>query len=288
MRTEVTATTRSTLRKVGRGPWGLAAEWACRAGYAARGFVYISIGVIALLAALDRTPRAQGALGALEAWADWPFGIALLWLTAVGLACFAGWRLLQSVFDADRQGREPKAIAARVGQAISGVVYGGLALSVVELLDALEDLKEVDDQAETRENLTRALAMPAGEWIVMLVGLFILGCGVGNLVKAFKGDFAKQLRIRPQLADKASLLGRVGYGARGVVFLVPGAFIALAGLHARGGEAKSTGGALEWLEAQPFGSALLGLTALGLIAFGAYAFVEARYRSLRVKEMFQS
>ena len=141
MRTDVASSARTALHRAGRGPWGLIAEWACRVGYAARGFVYVSIGFVALMAALDRTPKARGALGALEAWADWPFGIALLWLTALGLACFAGWRLLQSVFDADRQGREPKAIAARIGQAISGAVYGGLALSLMELLDAFEDLR---------------------------------------------------------------------------------------------------------------------------------------------------
>ena len=38
-------------------------EWASRIGYVARGVVYLSIGVIALMAALDKTPKAAGAVG---------------------------------------------------------------------------------------------------------------------------------------------------------------------------------------------------------------------------------
>ncbi|MDO8322096.1 MAG: DUF1206 domain-containing protein, partial [Phenylobacterium sp.] len=85
-------------------PLGALAELACRAGYLARGFIYLSIGAMAVAAALDLTPRAEGSRGVLEAWANWPFGVVLLWLIGLGLYAFAGWRLLQSVFDADRQG----------------------------------------------------------------------------------------------------------------------------------------------------------------------------------------
>ncbi|MDP3494899.1 MAG: hypothetical protein Q8R82_17440, partial [Hyphomonadaceae bacterium] len=41
-------------------PFALALEWAARLGYAARGAVYVSVGVIALMAAAGRTPRAVG------------------------------------------------------------------------------------------------------------------------------------------------------------------------------------------------------------------------------------
>jgi hypothetical protein len=102
-------------------------ELLARAGYAARGFVYVSIGVLALLAALELRPSTSGSTEAVMAVADWPFG--RIWLTAIsaGLAGFAAWRVLQSVFDADRQGSKPKALAARAGQALSGLTYGALA-----------------------------------------------------------------------------------------------------------------------------------------------------------------
>ena len=80
---------------------------AARVGYASRGAVYLSIGAMALLKALGLTPHAEGAIGALRAWGQWPIGVALLWVTGVGLCAFAGWRALQSVFDIERLGHGP-------------------------------------------------------------------------------------------------------------------------------------------------------------------------------------
>ncbi|MES2896952.1 MAG: DUF1206 domain-containing protein [Pseudomonadota bacterium] len=280
MTTHALASYRRTLHDH---PLAAAIELVCRAGYLARGFVYVSIGFIALLAALDRTPKAEGAMGALEAWADWPLGFVLLWLTGAGLYGFAAWRLLQSVFDADRQGRKLKALAARAGQAISGVVYASLGVSVYGLIDALEDLREVDDQAKTRESLETALALPGGELMVIAVGLFVLGVGVGNIWQAATNDFCKQMSCDRQVGRWVSLLGRGGYFARGVVFLPAGGFLVLAGLNARAGEAQGgLGAALDALERQPFGGAILALTAVGLMAFGLFAFAEARYRRMNV------
>ena len=263
-------------------PLAAAIELVCRAGYMARGFVYVSIGFIALLAAMDRTPKAEGAMGALEAWADWPLGFVLLWLTGAGLYGFAAWRVLQSVFDADRQGRKLKALASRAGQAISGVVYASLGVSVYGLLDALEDLREVDDQAKAREGLAAALAMPGGEWMVIAAGLFVLGVGIGNIWQAATNDFCKRMSCDRHVARWVTLLGRAGYFARGVAFLPAGGFLILAGLHARSGGAQGLGAALDALERQPFGEMILALTAVGLMAFGLFAFAEARHRHMHV------
>ena len=270
-------------RSSGPSLWSRLIEICCRLGYAARGAVYLSIGAIALLAALDRTPRSEGALGALEGWADWPLGAALLWALGLGVYAFAGWRLLQSVFDADRQGAKLKALATRAGQAISGVVYGSLGLSVFGLLDALEDLREVDDRAQTQAKIQEVMQMPGGELMILVAGLFILGCGVGNIVQGLTHDHCKRLTCDPDVARWAQPLGKAGYIARGVVFLPTGGLLMMAGLRARGGESQGLGAAMDILERLPFGDWLLGLTAIGLAAFGAFALVEARYRRIQVE-----
>ncbi len=268
-----------------RAPLATAAELACRAGYVARGLVYLSIGVIAILAAADLTPRAQGSLGALEAWAQWPVGVALLWLMGLGLYGFAGWRALQSLFDADHEGRSPKALAARAGQAVSGLVYGGLAISVFGFLDALEDLGELDDRAATQEQVRQMLAMPGGEWLVTTVGLFVLGVGVGNIVQALFHDLCRRLDCQAPARRWAARLGRIGYLGRGFAFLPAGASLVLAGWHARSAEAESLGGALQALEHQPGGTAIMATIGIGLIAFGLFALVEARFRAMRVERV---
>jgi len=257
--------TERARRRFAHTPWGAVAELAARLGYVARGFVYISVGLIALLAVAGLTPRAQGALGALEAWGQWPPGIALLWLTGLGLYGFAGWRALQAVFDADRQGRTPKAWASRVGQAVSGILYGSLAVSVFGLLAFVADM----------------LTWPLGEALVLALGALILAAGVGNVVRAFVDHFGRGLKCDPRTAAWAGTLARVGYFGRGVAMLPAGAFMLAAGWHARASEAKSLGAALQTLHAQPAGDLVLSLIAAGLVAFGAFGFVEAWYRPIR-------
>jgi hypothetical protein len=266
-----------------RAPWTALTELACRAGYVARGAVYLSIGLIGLLAALRLTPHATGALGALDAWSNWPFGVTMLWLAGLGLWGFAGWRVLQSVLDADDQGRSPMALLTRGGQLVSGLVYGGLAVSVFGLLDTLEDLHEVDDRARTSEMVERLLHMPAGDLLVMAAGLFVLTAGLGNIVEAGFSRFSQRLACPRNTRLPAALLGRLGYMARGIAFLPAGGFMILAGWHARAAEAQGLGGALETMAATAFGRPVMAAVALGLVAFGAYALFEARFRPIRLE-----
>ncbi|WP_343699180.1 DUF1206 domain-containing protein [Caulobacter sp.] len=256
-------------------------EGASRLGYAARGLVYLGLGVIVLLAASDVTPRAQGAKAMLAAWAAWPLGLVLVGAVAAGLLGFALWRALQAVFDADQHGASPKGVVVRIGQAISGLIYGGLGLWALELLDAFEDVGEADEEQAARGAAATVLALPYGEVLLLLAGAVMLGVGVGNIVQGLVQDFAKRLRCDDRLCRWVVPMAKVGYAARGLATLPAGLFLIQAGLEARSRDAHSWGGALQALEAQPFGSWMLGLVALGLIAFGLFGFVEARFRHIR-------
>lgn len=256
-------------------------EGCARLGYAARGVVYLGLGAIALLAALDLTPRAKGAREVLEAWSTWPLGAVLITGVGFGLAGFAVWRGVQAVFDADHHGRSAKAWAVRAGQAISGVVYGGLALSAFELLDVFEDLGEADETQDLRETSAAVLATPHGDTLLIVMGLVVIGFGVGNVAQGLVQDFGKRLACDERLSRRVALLARLGYAARGLATTPLGVFLVFAGLHARAAEARSWGQALQTLEQQPFGGFALASLAAGLIAFGLFGFVEARYRSIR-------
>jgi hypothetical protein len=255
-------------------------ELASRIGYLARGVVYISVGLIALLAAIGVAPSPRGPIAALEAWGEWRFGVFLLWLTAFGLAAFCGWRILQSVFNVE--GRSPgfAGWCGRIGQGFSAVMYLVLTYSAFKLIDTLADLHQMDDAASTRAVVKTLLNFPYGGKLVFVLGAATMLIGLGNLVQAALRDFAKRLACNPKFGRRAVRLARVGYSARGVVFFLVGLSIASAGLHASDADAQSAGGALSYLRSLPFGDALLGFTAVGLIAFGLFAFVEARYRDI--------
>jgi hypothetical protein len=255
---------------------------ASRVGYVARGMVYLSVGFIALMAAIDLAPRAAGMVGAMRAWGEWPAGLTLIGLAGWGLMAFALWRALQALFDADNHGHTLRALAIRAGQAISGLVHAALALSAFEIADGLEDLSELDEDGAARETAAALLDIPGGDLALIVVGGFVLAVGIANLLQGLFYDFTRRLDCSESACRWAVPLGKIGYLGRGVAFVPLGFFIAESGFDARAQHARSLGGALQTLEAQPFGSVVLSMTALGLIAFGLFSFVEARYRRMSV------
>jgi hypothetical protein len=275
-------------RRFAASPWGATAEMAARLGYIARGMVYLSIGLIALLAVVGVAPHTRGALDSLEAWSRWRIGNVLLWFIGVGLYGFAGWRVLQSVFDVDRQGKSAKAWGSRAGQAMSGLIYGALAFSTFDLVDALHDLRHGGEQAETRATVSAIMAWPLGSKLVMAAGLFILACGLGNAIRAFLDDFGATLRCDPTTKAWACGLARVGYFGRGMAMLPAGFFMLAAGWHERAPEARSVGAALWSLHGLLFGDVMLALIGAGVVAFGCFAFVEAWYRPIRPEAAVKS
>ncbi len=260
--------------------WRDALELASRLGYAARGVVYLTVGVIAVLAAADLTPRPAGTGDVFEVWAKWPLGLFLISALAACLIAFSGWRVLQAVFDADHHGTTPKAWAIRAGQAISGLVYGALALSALELLDGLEDIGEADESDSARTAAAGILAWPHGDWLVIGAGLVLLAVGVGNLAQGALQDFGKRLRCGPDVCRWVVPLGRAGYIGRGLATLPPGIFLLRAGWEVRASEVRTWADALQTVEARPFGSVILAGLALGLVAFGLFGVVEAVFRRI--------
>ncbi len=271
-------------RRLAAARWTHLAVAVARVGYVARGAVYLAVGAVALLAALGLSPHAKGALGAIQAWADWPAGVVLLWFMALGLGGFTAWRVLQAIFDIDRQGLGPSGLATRLGQGVSGLVYGGLALSVVDLLHAAHNLRRPSEHAEMVRHIETFLTFKGGTLMVIAAGLFILACGLGNMVRAVFSHFGRTLDCEEAIVPWAGAIARIGYFSRGVALSPVGFYMVRAGLHARAPEAHGVDGALEALHRQPMGAWLMGLTGVGLMAFGLFAFLEAIYRPICTEE----
>lgn len=82
----------------------------------------------------------------------------------------------------------------------------------------------------------------------------------------------------PRLSVLVEWAARVGYGARGFVYLSAGALTLLAALD-RIGDAVGTGGAAGWLAGQPLGRTWLVLLGLGLWAFVGWRLLQAVFNA---------
>jgi hypothetical protein len=216
--------------------------------------------------------------------ADAPFGIALLWLVALGLAGYAVWRLSEAAFDPEGRGATAKGAFERAGSAVSGVSHVLLAAYAVRL--ALHRVSAGgrspgDDSAQ--DKTAWLMAQPGGVWLVGLVSLALFGVAAAQAIKAYRASFLRNLGGDVPAPGYVRVAGRIGYTARAIVFALIGWFFLRAAHHADASEAGGMGQALRRLQAQDDGPLLLGIVAAGLFLFGLYSLVEARFRRIRVR-----
>lgn len=251
-------------------------EWVARVGYAARGVVFVIMGVFAGLAALG-SGRSVSSTDALKKLLGGPMGEVLLGIVAAGLFCFAIWRVMQSVFDADHLGRRGKGLGRRIGYGFGALFHFGLAAWAVSLMVGWS-ARRPDGDRPVRDWTAWLMAQPYGKWLVAAVGIGIVIGGVAIAVRAFTDDFKRQLDLGNEPSRWMALLARFGFAARAAVYLLVGGFLIAAAWQANSGAAKGLGGALQSLREQPYGWILLGALALGLLAFAGYQFVQAYCR----------
>lgn len=257
-------------------------ERVARFGYGARGVVYLVVGGLALLAALGHGGRAGDSKDALRTVLAGPFGAAIVGLIALGLAGFALWRLVEAVTDADRRGTGIKGLAVRGAHLVSAALYVGLAASAASLSLGLG----MSGGDGMHDGTAWLLAKPFGRWLVALGGFAVIGGGFGFLAKAWRGDVTDRLALDARARARwAGPIGRSGYAARGLAFLIIGGFLVAAAWHQRSSDAKGLAEAFALLRAQPYGWILLGLVAAGHAAFGAFGLIQARYRHIEAPDI---
>ena len=260
-----------------------ALEHLARFGYGARGFVYCVVGTLAVLAAFGQGGSAGDSKSAIRAVLGGPFGVIVVGLIALGLAGFALWRLVEGATDADRRGRSPKALAVRGAHLVSAVIYAGLALTAGRLAFGIGRASAGGDGV--RDWTKWLLDQPLGPWLVGLVGLGIVSAGIGYAAKAWKGNVTERLSLPAGSDAWADRLGRFGYAARGLVFLMIGGFVLTAAWTQASSEATGLSGAFSALRAQPYGWVLLAIVAAGHFAFGTFGLIQARYRHIDAPDL---
>lgn len=248
-----------------------------RLGYAAKGVVYIIVGVLAVRTAVGQGGQTTGSQGALRTIVGEPFGQALLWLIGIGLFGYALWRFIQAGVDPEHKGTDASGLAARVGYAASGVIHSALALYAVRLA-----MGGGGGGGGGQQSLTAGvLASPFGQVVVGIAGLAVIAYGAKEAYRGYERKYRDEVAFGSLDARARRWIdhaGRWGLCARAVVFGLIGLFLLRAAIRSDPSEARGLEGALDTLAGSSYGPWLLGLVAIGLVCYGVFSIVKARYR----------
>ncbi|MWA15214.1 DUF1206 domain-containing protein [Streptomyces sp. BA2] len=247
-----------------------------RAGFVARGVVYVLIGVLALRIALGSGGKQADRQGALAQVAEQPFGKAMLWALVVGFGCMALWRGSRAL------NRGPRRKAG------SRALDGGRAVFYVFVCWATASYAAGGSQgssgdAKSQDWTKSALELPYGRILVGAAGCVLIGVGVVLAVRAMMRRFLRQLdlsSLKGRSRQVVTALGVTGGAARGAVFAAAGIFIVTAAVQFDPDEAKGVDATLRSFAHTPVGPWLLAAVAAGLILFGVFSFASARWRRL--------
>lgn len=256
-----------------------------RFGYAAKGTVYIVIGIVSALGAFEAGNQSTGSRGALQTILYQPFGQVLLGIVAIGLLGYAVWRFVEAIKDTENKGSDWKGIAVRIGYAVIGFVYLSLAFSAARMIFGSNQQNQ-DENQRSEEWTATLMAQPLGRYLVAAVGFGFIGFALYQFYKAYTKKFMDKLKteeMSEKMRTAAKWLGQIGLAARGVVFAIIGIFLVQAAIQYQPSEAAGLSGAIQSLEQQPFGPLILGVVALGLIAYGVFMYVLAFYRRIIIR-----
>ncbi|MGA4843876.1 DUF1206 domain-containing protein [Streptomyces sp. G45] len=260
---------------------GRVVEVAARAGFAARGVIYLLVGVLALRIAASDDGRQADRGGALAEIARRPFGNALLWMLGLGLAGMALWRLTEAVFgQAGPDGRKPGRRLASAGRC---VLYCVLSYLVLAYAAGDQGSGSGSSDRHSDDVTATALGWPAGQWIVGAAGVGIAVAGLWIGGRAVLRKYRKRLRMGEMSAGvrrAVDVLGVVGGLGRGCLFAAAGAFAVVAAVDHEPGKAKGVDDTLRSFSHTPAGPWLLVAVALALAAFGLFSWAQARWRKV--------
>ncbi|MEQ8659162.1 MAG: DUF1206 domain-containing protein [Hyphomicrobiales bacterium] len=254
-------------------------ELASRFGFAARGLVYTLIGVFAIYGG-----QAESSSGVLEFLRDQAFGRILVAVVGLGLLGYGAWRLIGAWYDLESKGDESGGIIKRLAHAGSGLAYIGLSVFAFCLAFGIQLGGGSGGGAERATDM--ALGIPAGRWLVMAAGLGFAIAGLVQMSKGLRDQHMENIVAQSAPTTVLKWMGRIGYVARGIVFVIVGWFIFQAGQAASPQATRTPGEALDTLVGWP----ALGL-AVGFLVFGLFSLLLAYYRRIndhQVRERLNS
>jgi len=260
-------------------PWLL---WAARFGYAACGFIYVAIGIVAVAVSAGLAESPTGSHGVMKFLARQPFSPLLLGTLGIGLAGYAALNITGAISDPEKRGLSLEGIFLRSVDILTGALYIALAFA------ALGFLVGASDSTDTAVLLAGKLVHTRlGAAVLMMVGLSLIVGSIYLLIRATQEEFGEMLDKR-ELSKKTRAIiafaARAGTAVRGVVFAICGYFAVRAARSRSPGRVGDVDDALAFIGNAAFGPFLLMIVGAGFVAYGIYQLSKARYQRVIDRE----
>ncbi len=256
-------------------------ELLARIGYAVRGIMYVTIGAIALQAALGKTTSPADQIGAIAAVGHLTNGRILLWVMFIGLAAYSLWGFVRAILDPFHKGSDGKGLAARAGYIISAISYAFFAFATYGLI---RGTSSGGGSSQIVHFVSQLMQAPAGRTLVGIIGIAVLIGGFYQIYAGITENFEQRFKPYALSADErktAIEMGKIGTAVRGIVIGITGFFLLLAATSGNASQARGFSGALQYLGQQPYGIYLLAVVAVGLIFLGLYSLMAAAWFRLQ-------
>ncbi|MGO2102819.1 MAG: DUF1206 domain-containing protein [Psychroflexus halocasei] len=245
-------------------------------GFISKGIIYLIIGFLSLLAALQMGGKSSGTSQALSFLKSQPFGRIMLLLLGLGLLCYSAWMFLQSIKDPENRGSEKNAKLRRFSLFTTGIVY--TAVAVMAFYHLFTSSYKGDSQTKYMSFIDPSVL----SFIFICVGVVLLLQGIVLIIGAFKGGLLDQFNLEGQKHYQIiRSVGRFGFYARAFVVIIIAYFFLRAGIYTGNHDIKGMQDAFAFMEQTTSGRILMAITAIGFISYGAFFIFLTRFRSFK-------
>ena len=250
-----------------------------RLGLTAKGIVYCLLGMLAFMAAFHINGTTSGSVDkkGVFGFVEHQYGgKILLGALALGLLCYSIWRFI-SAFSKDDAEPDRKKWGKGVRYFFSGLVYLSLAVYAGKMT-----FQKDDSGSGKKDMLSGLFEQPFGQVVAVLVALALAATGIYQCWYGLSEKYKKHVKKMDVPEKTGSMLlvsGKIGYVARGIVWLTLSWMLAKAALHENASEAGDTSEAFGFLQSGGYGAYLLGALGLGMVCYGIFNFIRARFET---------
>ncbi len=259
-----------------------------RAGWFAKGVVYVIAGVLALSVAAkasgwSKSPstgnQEASPTGAIKTVAGSGGGVLLLWLLAIGMLIYAAWRVVSALLPG---GHDTKARVHRIGYLVSAVIYTTFAVSAIAL--ARRTQTDPNGNKKVTDISASMMTHSAGRLVIGVLGVIVMAVGLYRLSKGVKLDVADELDLSgmsPTRISWSKRLGAVGEIGRGIGIGLVGFFLLRSAITYNANEATGLDGALRRMATTGWGVIVVFVVGIGFAAYGLFCLATFTHRRLQ-------